>query len=208
MNIDNIVRTISSGKVALIQTDTTFGLVCNGLNNDAIKKVETIKKRTKPSFGFFVRDVNIAKKYTEMSQWQELCFNTIFPGYFTLILHASDSAINSIPYRALGKINNKYTIGIRIPKNDFCLQLLQHFDFPLLATSANISGQKTATTFEEIDESIIQSVDAIYYDKNTVMQGKSSTILDITDIKNVKIIRSGSGNINELKTLISFPENI
>ena len=197
--VKHIVDVIRNGGVVLMQVDTIFGLICDGLNNEAIVKVENIKHRIKPSFGFFVRDMNIAKKYAIMSDVQEKCFKTVFPGYFTLILQASALSIRNLESRTLGEVNGIKTIGLRVPKNDFCLQVLDFFKTPLVATSANISGKKTATKFEEIDDEIINSVDAIYYNKNISIAGLSSTIVDITDILNYRVIRDGSGNINIFK---------
>ena len=73
------------------------------------------------------------------------------------------------------------------------MKLLGKFNTPLLATSANISGQSTATSFEEIDKTITELVDAVYYDNDVKIAGLSSTIIDITDVDNYKIIRKGSG---------------
>ena len=192
-NIDEITDIILKGGVVLLQVDTIFGLICDGLNKQAIDRVIEIKQRTKPSFGFFVKNLDIAKRYAKFNEKQENIFNKVFPGYFTLILEASENAINIIPEYALGKINNTKTIGIRVPNSDFCLKLLGKFNTPLLATSANISGQSTATSFEEIDKTITELVDAVYYDNDVKIAGLSSTIIDITDVDNYKIIRKGSG---------------
>jgi L-threonylcarbamoyladenylate synthase len=207
-NTLKIVNILKSGGVVLMQVDTIYGLICDGLNDLAIRKIEKIKHRNKPSFSFFVRDVNIAKKYAELSLLQEKCFQTVFPGYFTLILPASNLAINTIQERTLGNINNLKTIGLRVPKNNLCLNILKYFDTPLLATSANISGEKTATKFEEIKEEIIKSVDFVFYNKNEKIAGSGSTIIDITNPTNGKIIRAGSGDINIINEIISFQKKI
>ena len=206
--INDIAKIIRYGGVVLMQTDTIFGLVCDGLNDDAIKKIENIKHRTKPSFGFFVRDIEVAKKYADMSVLQEECFNKVFPGYFTLILPASELAKQKLQLRTLGKSNNITTIGIRVPKNIFCLELLQYFNTPLVATSANISGEPSVNTFEQVDATILKSVDAIFYKKELQIAGKSSTIIDITNCNNAVILRDGSGDVNELASLISFRRNL
>lgn len=207
-NLDEISNIIKKGGVALLQVDTIFGLICNGADDDAIKKIENIKNRNKPAFGFFVKDISVACKYVKFNQIQEDCFNKVFPGYFTLILEANDNAIKSIPQRALGEkiVNNIKikTMGLRVPKNDFCLKLLEYFDYPLVATSANISGQNTATKFEEINENIIEQADVVYYNNQVPIAGLSSTIVDITDVDNSKIIRNGSGDINLLKDFLLF----
>ena len=203
-NAQNLTEIIKKGGVVLMQVDTIYGLICDGLNNEAVSKIEQIKQRTKPAFGFFVKNIQIAKKYAIMSNLQQQCFESVFPGYFTLIFKATELAKQSLPIRALGRQNDYFTIGIRVPKSQFCLKILKHFDTPLVATSANISGQKTASCFEDIDANIIKSVDAIYYDTTTPIAGASSTIIDTTNQNIFKIIRQGSGDVNVLKDLVKF----
>lgn len=198
--INKAVESLLYNKVILLQTDTVFGLVCKGDSLKATNSVEQIKHRDHPSFGYFIKNLQMAKQYVKINNVRQVeIFNKAFPGYFTLIFEATDFALNTLPPQAFGvnKENHK-TLGIRIPKNDFCLKILNdsRITFPLLATSANISKQKTPITFEDIDEEILKQVDGIFYDKNIKMAEKSSTIIDLSDEKNIAILREGSGIIN------------
>ena len=94
-----IASIIKSGGIALIQTDTVFGLLCLGTEVKAIEKIKAIKHRTKPSFSFFVRDTETAKQYAVLSDIQQYCFNVIFPGHFTLILEATEKTLNFLGFR-------------------------------------------------------------------------------------------------------------
>lgn len=192
-NVREIVSIINQGGVVLMQVDTVFGLICRSDIETSIVRIEQIKHRDHPSFGLFVRNFKVANKYAIFNDKQKQLFEKLFPGFFTLIVEANDYAKTIIPSRVFGKNNNKTTIGLRVPNNDFCLKILDFFDVPLIATSANISKQPTATSFEKIDKSITSSVDAIYLDKYSTIAGLSSTIIDITDINNIKILRQGSG---------------
>jgi L-threonylcarbamoyladenylate synthase len=58
-------------------------------------------------------------------------------------------------------INEDGSVGIRIPKHEFCQQLIQRFRKPIVSTSANISGQATPANFNEIAEEIINGVDLV-----------------------------------------------
>ena len=192
-NVREIVSIINQGGVVLMQVDTVFGLICRSDIETSIVRIEQIKHRDHPSFGLFVRNFKVANKYAIFNDKQKQLFEKLFPGFFTLIVEANDYAKTIIPSRVFGKNNNKTTIGLRVPNNDFCLKILDFFDVPLIATSANISKQPTATSFEKIDKSIISSVDAIYLDEYSTIAGLNSTIIDITDINNIKILRQGSG---------------
>lgn len=220
-NSTEIVEYLKNEKVILMQTDTIFGLLCRGDNIDCIETIEKIKHRDHPAFGFFVKDLEMAEKYVKMSEIQKHIFNTLFPGYFTLIFEAKNDYfltdneaemnknknVGKIPARCFGKNKqNIKTLGLRIPNNPICIEVLQCVDFPILATSANISKQPSPTTFESIDNNILNSVDAIYYDKNFKIANLNSTIIDLSSFNgnknDIKIIREGSGKFDELYALL------
>ena len=199
-SFDKIVDGILNSKVCLLQTDTVFGLICRGDSDVATKKIEDIKHRDHKAFGYFVRDLKMAEKYVVIdNDKKRQYFQNVFPGYFTLIFETTDYAIKTMPKNAFGiNKNGKKTLGIRVPKNDFCLQVLndERITFPLLATSANISKQATPIRYEDVDEEIIKAVDYIYYDNNVNLAGKSSTIIDLSCYDGYTIIREGSGAVD------------
>ena len=199
--IETIIEQLCNEKVCLLQTDTVFGLICRGDSDVATKKIEDIKHRDHKAFGYFMKDLKMAEKYVVIdNDKKRQYFQSIFPGYFTLIFEATDFAIKTMPKNAFGiNKNGKKTLGIRIPKNDFCLQVLndERITFPLLATSANISKQATPIRYEDVDEEIIKAVDYIYYDNNVNLAGKSSTIIDLSCDDGYTIIREGSGVVDD-----------
>lgn len=199
---EEIVELLTKNKIILMQTDTIFGLICRGDSGECIKKVEEIKQRDNPVFSFFVRDIEMAKKYVKMNDVQEQCFNAVFPGYFTLIFESKNSI--GIPERCFGvNEKGKKTLGLRVPNNNMCLDVLAKVVFPIMATSANISHMSSPTTFESIDKRILEQVDAIYYNRSVQFANLNSTIIDLS-IDKPNIIRQGSGNIELLNGIISF----
>jgi L-threonylcarbamoyladenylate synthase len=58
-------------------------------------------------------------------------------------------------------INEDGSIGIRVPKHDFCTQLIQRLRKPLVSTSANISGQPSPKNFGEVSADILEGVDYV-----------------------------------------------
>jgi L-threonylcarbamoyladenylate synthase len=77
------------------------------------------------------------------------------------------------------------TIGIRIPKDSFCSDLLKKFKKPIISTSVNISGKKFPNYFKDISESILNQVD---FAVNLRREEKLDTASKIIKIKNNKII--------------------
>ena len=198
-NVDFACDLLKQEKVLLMQTDTIFGLVCLGNSKTAMEKIIKIKNRKNPVFSFFVSDLEMAKKFANIDKKQEEIFTKAFPGHFTLIFQASYFALKTLPSSIFGtNENSKKTIGLRIPANNFCIETTKKVRFPLIATSANISGKESPKKLEDVDKSIISKVDGVYFDKTLKLTEKGSTIIDLSVEGQQKIIREGSGDISLL----------
>ena len=154
---DAVAKRLLSGEVFLAQTDTVFGLICCADNELAARKIIDIKHRDHPAFGLFVSGVDMAKQYVEMDAKQAGVFNKVFPGHFTLIFKANISTYSNSTYRNISINRNSTnriisqafgtklvknedikTLGLRVPKSDFCIDVVREVGTPLIATSANI----------------------------------------------------------------------
>ena len=63
--------------------------------------------------------------------------------------------------------NNTYSLGFRVPNDNFCLELIKKFGSPIVSTSANISGIDIPSEFSLISSEIKSKVDYIVdYGKN------------------------------------------
>ena len=172
--IDKALSVLKNGGVILYPTDTVWGLGCDATNETAVAKINLIKGRASDkSFIILLDNDNKIQSYVsevpdvayELIEYSENPLTIIFSG-----------AKNLAP----GVINNDGTVGIRIVKHDFCLQLLQKFRKPITSTSANISGSPTPQTFDEISEEIKNSVDYIVnWEQQITTPKKPSTIMKL-----------------------------
>ncbi|MDR2894187.1 MAG: Sua5/YciO/YrdC/YwlC family protein, partial [Alistipes sp.] len=82
------------------------------------------------------------------------------------------------------------TIGIRVPRHEFCTALLRRLGRPLVSTSANISGRPTPLSFDAIAPEIRAGVDMVVSQK---FEGRPtrrpSSIISLGLGGEVKIIR-------------------
>jgi len=172
--IDKALSVLKNGGVILYPTDTVWGLGCDATNETAVAKINLIKGRASDkSFIILLDNDNKIQSYVsevpdvayELIEYSENPLTIIFSG-----------AKNLAP----GVINNDGTVGIRIVKHDFCLQLLQKFRKPITSTSANISGSPTPQTFDEISEEIKDAVDYIVdWEQQITTPKKPSTIMKL-----------------------------
>ena len=84
---------------------------------------------------------------------------------------------------------NYETLGIRIPKNNFCLEIIKKLNRPITSTSANITGSTFPIKNTDIDKNIIDGVD--YY-VESIRSDKQipSKIIKVLNENNFEIIRS------------------
>jgi L-threonylcarbamoyladenylate synthase len=91
---------------------------------------------------------------------------------------------------AANVIANDGSIAIRIPKDDFCNELINSIGVPLVSTSANFSGEPSAANFTNISEEIKNQVDYIVnYAQDKIMDVMPSRIIKLTDKGNIQVIR-------------------
>jgi len=182
------------GGVVIYPTDTLYGLGANALDEDAILKIYKIKKRdrNKP-LSIIAKDLKMAKKIACVDSRVEKILNKIWPGPITVRLRKKDI----VPYILAG---NGETIAVRIPDNEFISTLMNKIDFPITATSANISGEKNLLkTIEIISE--FKSAELkpdLFINAGNVKNPKPSTIVDLTTGV-PKVLRVGIVGREEMK---------
>ena len=174
---------ILKGKIIAYPTDTLYGLGVDATNSEAVKLLNKLKKRKQP-YSIIVSSINMLKKYAYFSINDEKKIKNYLPGPYTLILKKKDTDLSKLITLNLS------TVGIRIPKHDFCLNLINKIKKPIVTTSINKHGNKPLNTINDIQNNFPQ-INLFKDDKiNTNSQG--STIIDFI-IKPEKILRQGDG---------------
>lgn len=190
---------LKQGGVVVCATDTGYLLGVDGLNTNAIQKVYLIKGRSfnKP-IHLVVSGVEMAKELAYMDHHAEWVFERFLPGPLTVILKKKTLVPNLL-------VSGLESVGIRIPQNDFLLQLVKAAGTPITATSANRSGQGTPYSVEQVMEELgdaVKYVDLII-DQGETQHAQPSTILDMTATP-PKILRQGPITESMLQQRISF----
>jgi L-threonylcarbamoyladenylate synthase len=149
------VDVLKKGGTILYPTDTIWGLGCDATNAEAVAKIFEIKKRAESkSLVTLVNDMDMIGRYIKE-----------IPQVAIELLEVNDAPMTIIYPGAMGLAKNVVaedgTVGIRIPNNEFCKQLIFRLHRPIVSTSANISGEPAPQSFKEIPEEIKNSVDLI-----------------------------------------------
>jgi len=181
--INNAIKTLDKGNILIYPTDTLYGLGADATNTSAIKKINKLKKRKSP-LSIMISSLKEIYKYAIINSNTIDQLKKIFPGPFTALLKSKETNLSHLVQ------NESNKIGIRIPNNSFCLNLLNEYKKPIITTSINIHGEKPLNDINEIEKKFSEI--NIYYQNNN-LDSKGSTIIDFT--KNPPIlIRKGDGN--------------
>ncbi len=194
---DNIVNHLKSGKIVCFPTETVYALAANALNAESVCNIYKMKNRdTTKRLSIFLSDINQINDYAITNELSEIIINQLMPGPITIILPLKQD-IFPIKYF-------KDTIAIRIPNHPIALEILAKIDFPIVATSTNLSGQPSITKFVNIPKIIRENISSHIHNDDLV-QGIESTIVDLTK-NNIHVIREGSIPANRITDLYNSDE--
>lgn len=190
--LNKIKEILDNDGVIIFPTDTVYGIACNCFSEKAIKKVFDIKKRpeNKP-INVLSNNLDKIKLVSKnISEKEEFLINKYMPGALTIILDKNEK-VSDILTAGLD------TIGVRIPKNNISLRILENVSYPLATTSANISGDSAGIKISDFLKEFDGVVDAIIDGGETDLK-VASTIVRVESDNKLKIIREGTLKIKEM----------
>ncbi|WP_299547562.1 carbamoyltransferase HypF [uncultured Helicobacter sp.] len=147
------VEFLKEGKILAIKGVGGYALVCNGLNVNAILALRTRKNRPRKPFAIMCKDVEMAKTYANLGSL-EILESNIAP------IMLCDARENTpLPLFAIAP--NLATLGIILPYAPLHYLLFDAIDFPLIFTSANLSGEPIIKDFSKVVESLGDVCDGV-----------------------------------------------
>ena len=190
--LNKIKEILDNDGVIIFPTDTVYGIACNCFSEKAIKKVFDIKKRpeNKPINVLSNSLDKIKLVSRNINEKEEFLINKYMPGALTIILDKNEK-VSDILTAGLD------TIGVRIPKNNISLRILENVSYPLATTSANISGDSAGIKISDFLKEFDGVVDAIIDGGETDLK-VASTIVRVESDNKLKIIREGTLKIKEM----------
>lgn len=176
---------IRAGELVAYPTETFYGLGADARSLRAVEKVFEAKGRPErmalPLIAADEGSVMLCvREFPESARRLAAAF---WPGALTLVLPASAS----LPPRLLG---GGHTVGVRISPHPVAGALARVVGGPIVATSANLSGQAAPQSAAEVEEAIGEAL-ALILDGGETHGGLASTVLDLT-VDPPRVIRSGA----------------
>jgi L-threonylcarbamoyladenylate synthase len=194
-HISRAADLLRAGQLVAYPTETFYGLAGNPRDGAALDRVFQAKGRPdRMALPLIAADPEAAvtcfRHFPESARKLAAAF---WPGPLTLVLPAADD----LPRRLLG---GGSTVGIRVSSHPVALALARAAGGPIIATSANRSGQPPPQSAAEVEQALGQDVSLIL-DGGVTRGGPASTVLDLA-ADPPRVVRSGAVPLSELERVL------
>jgi len=155
-NIPQAVAILQRGGVIAYPTEAVFGLGCDPMNEEAVKRLLRLKHRSVDKGLILIASsweqvTAYAKPLTE-AQWRRV--SATWPGAVTWVFPATTMAPKWIT-------GTHDSIALRVTAHPVANQLCRAFGRALVSTSANVEGEKPACSIEEVETIFSGQLDGI-----------------------------------------------
>ncbi|MFH1459906.1 MAG: L-threonylcarbamoyladenylate synthase [Candidatus Omnitrophota bacterium] len=174
--IKQAAQILKDGGLVAFPTETVYGLAAITTQDLAVEKLRYIKQRNEEKkFSLCIYDTDQVLKYVKnVSTFKFKLMKKFWPRPLTLVLNGHDNQL----------------VGLRIPDHPVTQLLLRETRDPVYGPSANFAGEEPALSAEDVLESFDGRIDAVI-DSGESKHGISSTVCEIDDQDQIKILREG-----------------
>lgn len=182
-------RCMAVSGVAVFPADTVYGLACDPEASEAFQRLYALKRRRpdKPSaVMFFQTDLALAA-LPELGSRTRDALQRLLPGAVTLLL---PNPARRFPL-ACGP--SPEVVGLRVPDLPPAAAALHAVRWPVLQSSANVSGGADARRLEDVDAIVREGADLLL--DAGELPGTASTVVDLVEFEasgTWRIVREGA----------------
>lgn len=186
-NISRIVKCLQDGGIIAYPTDTTYGIGCSIFNKKGIERIYQLKQRDrKKPFSIICPSLSEVSRFAKVSNISFKILKRYLPGPYTFVLEATRDVPDLL-------LTRQKTVGIRIPDNRICHEIVLMLGNPIITTSANLSGEEPVGDPSMIDMNFGGRLDLIV-DGGVLATDVSSVISLVNNVP--EILRLGSGDVS------------
>ncbi len=183
--IERTVEQLRNGGLALLATDTVYGIVADIRRDDAVDALYAAKgkRRREPLQLLCSTNLEVLNAYAELTQAAGTLIDALGPGPWTIITTAAQGWTS--PALAGG-----VTAGLRLPPTPTIQAVIAGLGAPLAASSANRHGERSPTTCAQAVASLGRFC-AAAIDDGPTPEGVDSTVVDCSRTP-PRVLREGA----------------
>ena len=196
--IKRALEVLQKGSLVSFPTDTVYGLGALAFDGEAVKSIYFAKDRPieKAIPVLIGDDTDLEKVSDDISDVTRKLASHFWPGPLTIIVPKMPTLPESV--------SATDTVGVRIPDHPVARELLRAAG-PMAVTSANISGQPSPSTAQEVFDQLNGRIELII-DGGRTPGGVPSTVVDCSGSE-IKVLREGPIALEQILSVISQGQN-
>jgi L-threonylcarbamoyladenylate synthase len=214
--------------VAVIPTDTVYGLACNPRSEVAVRRIYELKRRPpfKPAAVMFFALEPVLGLVDGLGPHTRAALTALLPGPLTLLLpnpaglyplagnpipgeSTSDEPAlggsgQSDPVGGAASCKGAPLLGLRVPELAGPLAVLTAVRLPALQSSANFSGEPDPRSLSDVPAALCEGADLVLDGGD--LPGTASTVLDLGGYEGMgewRIMRAGPVGAGEIAGVLS-----
>ena len=190
-----VANEISEGRLAILPTETVYGLAADANNPEAVANIFKLKGRPadNPLIVHIASVKQIEQFASAIPESVQYLAEAFMPGPLTLVLPKRPT-VSDILTAGLD------TVAIRLPDHPACLAVMELGSLALAMPSANLFMGLSPTRVEMIDLQLAKRVAAVV-DGGPCAVGIESTVLDLTG--EPTILREGSVTRQNIESVLN-----
>lgn len=194
------VEILKHGGLVVYPTETAYGLGCDAYNKEAIRKLYALKKRSiSQPCSVIVSSQEMIEEIAYINDQAKILINKFLPGPLVIALPKK---------KIIPDILNSKGIAFRISSNKIAHSITNMLKHPLVSTSANITGDPTPYSIDDVIHSLNQNKIDLILDSGNIPKNIPSTIVDFLLDVPPQITREGKITVEEILIALNIPTNL
>ena len=178
VDVDVVIDKIKNGKIIALKGLGGFHLICDAKNEDAIKILRERKSRATKPFALMYPNIEMIKSiYTVNESEEELLLSYNKP----IVLIQTDKSPNELIAPNIDRI------GLFLPYTPLHHLILDKFNSPIIATSANLGDEPIIRTSSDIEKSLYGIADLVVDFDRDIINSIDDSIMQVVANKNITL---------------------
>jgi L-threonylcarbamoyladenylate synthase len=196
-------RCLAGDGIAIVPTDTVYGLACNPESETALQRIYELKGRppVKPAAVMFFALEPALDALPELGPRTRAAMLALLPGPVTLLLGNPE---RRFPFACNPTGGDSALLGLRIPAFDGPLAAFARVHVPAAQSSANISGGPDPRRLRDVPSKLREGADLAL--DGGELPGTASTVIDLSTYEHSggwQVVREGPLDSASLERLLS-----
>jgi L-threonylcarbamoyladenylate synthase len=193
--VERAVAAIRAGRLAVIPTDTVYGLACAPDDGGAVAVLSTLKQRSQDQpIALLASSIDVLfERLPELDEDGRAVARALLPGPYTLVV--------GDPARRFALLSGSAveTVGVRVPAVAGVAFAILEAVGAVAATSANLHGDPDPRSLDDVPAEIRVACATV---DGGVLPGTPSTVIDLT-VSEPRVVREGAVASDEALALIA-----